>query len=113
MNAIKMLLAMTALVLALAAAVPVTAASPGTISASRSGSTVTVTWTARDRFQYLWAAVTCDNGYDTWHQVKYEGWTQNPSVWTDVPSASCSATLWFPRMQGESRTWRALATTGF
>lgn len=111
MNTVRMLTAMIALVLALAVAFPAVAAAPATISASRDGSTVTVSWTAPDRYQYLWAAVSCGTTYDSWHQVKYESWTQNPSIWGNVPNASCSARLLFPRMRGESRTWRVIAET--
>ncbi len=100
-----------ALALALAVASPASAAPKvATIEAARDGATVTVTWTAPSRSQYLWAAVTCP-GYDSWHQVRYEGWSENPSVWADVPAGPCTAALLAPKYRGEQRVWNTLAQT--
>jgi hypothetical protein len=79
-----------------------------TVTAVREGSTVTATWTAPDQYQYIWAACTAA-GYEQWVAVRSESWEQSPLVFTGVP-AGATVALMAPRMVGQRRVWRTLAT---
>ena len=79
-----------------------------TVTAVREGSTVTATWTADDRYAYIWASCTAA-GYEKWVAVRSESWEEPVLEWTDVPP-NAKVALMAPRMVGQRRVWRTLAT---
>jgi len=104
----RILAALVAVLLVLSAS-PAAAAGGATIDATRDGSTVTVSYTAPDRFDNLWLNVDCGVTFDAWAQVRYGLLDESSHVFENVPT-DCEALLREPVMRHWGREWRVLAS---
>jgi hypothetical protein len=77
------------------------------ITPVRDGSKVTATWTALDKYRYLWAYLEVGD-YEEWVAVRSEAWEDKTLEWNDVPAGAGTAALVTPRMKGERREWIVL-----
>lgn len=78
------------------------------ITAIRQADAVSATWTAEPRYAYIWAACTAP-GYEKWVAVRSELWEDPTLEWSGVPEGATVA-LMSPRMSGERRVWRTIAS---
>jgi hypothetical protein len=78
------------------------------ITPTRDGGFVSASWTAEPKYAYIWAACTAP-GYEQWSAVRSEAWEDKTLEWSGVP-ANAKVALMSPRMRGEQRVWRTIAT---